>query len=86
MMLNLMESGIEIEMQHHEVGTAGQCEIDMRFGTLVTQADNLMKYKYIVKNTIEPVIEKKKEEWLGTSRPFADQILSIKGCFYIFPI
>ncbi len=51
MMLNLMESGIEIEMQHHEVGTAGQCEIDMRFGTLVTQADNLMKYKYIVKNT-----------------------------------
>jgi glutamine synthetase len=51
MMLNLMESGIEIEMQHHEVGTAGQCEIDMRFGTLVAQADNLMKYKYIVKNT-----------------------------------
>ncbi|MCX6680089.1 MAG: Eco57I restriction-modification methylase domain-containing protein [Methanothrix sp.] len=34
--------------------------------------------KYIVKNTIEPVIEKKKEEWLGTSRPFADHILSIK--------
>ncbi len=34
--------------------------------------------KYIVKNTIEPVIEKKKQEWLGTSRPFADHILSIK--------
>ncbi|MEI6103765.1 MAG: N-6 DNA methylase [Methanothrix sp.] len=34
--------------------------------------------KYIVKNTIEPVIEKKKLEWLGTSRPFADHILSIK--------
>ncbi len=51
MMLNLMESGIEVEMQHHEVGTAGQSEIDMRFGTLVTMADNLMKYKYIVKNT-----------------------------------
>ena len=34
--------------------------------------------KYIVKNTIEPVIEKKKQEWLGTDRPFADYILSIK--------
>jgi hypothetical protein len=34
--------------------------------------------KYIVKNTIEPVIEKKKQVWLGTSRPFADHILSIK--------
>jgi hypothetical protein len=34
--------------------------------------------KYIVKNTIEPVIEKKKLEWLGTSRPFADYLLSIK--------
>jgi type I restriction-modification system DNA methylase subunit len=34
--------------------------------------------KYIVKNTIEPVIEKKKQEWLGTSRPFADYVLSIK--------
>jgi len=34
--------------------------------------------KYIVKNTIEPVIEKKKQEWLGTGRPFADYILSIK--------
>ena len=34
--------------------------------------------KYIVKNTIEPVIEKKKQEWLGTSRPFADYLLSIK--------
>lgn len=51
MMLNLIESGIEVEMQHHEVGTAGQSEIDMRFGTLLSMADNLMKYKYIVKNT-----------------------------------
>ncbi|MCX6676481.1 MAG: Eco57I restriction-modification methylase domain-containing protein [Methanothrix sp.] len=34
--------------------------------------------KYIVKNTIEPVVEKKKQEWLGTSRPFADYVLSIK--------
>ena len=34
--------------------------------------------KYIVKNTLEPVIEKKKQEWLGTSRPFAEFLLSIK--------
>jgi len=34
--------------------------------------------KYIVKNTIEPVVEKKKQDWLGTSRPFADYVLSIK--------
>ncbi|OPY48943.1 MAG: hypothetical protein A4E49_03314 [Methanosaeta sp. PtaU1.Bin112] len=34
--------------------------------------------KYIVKNTIEPVVEKKKQEWLGTSRPFADYVLTIK--------
>ncbi len=50
MMLTLIESGIDVEMQHHEVGTAGQCEIDMKFDTLLTMADNLQKYKYIVKN------------------------------------
>jgi len=42
--------GIEIEVQHHEVGTAGQAEIDMRFDTLLTMADKLMLYKYVVKN------------------------------------
>ncbi|MEK6935064.1 MAG: type I glutamate--ammonia ligase [Nanoarchaeota archaeon] len=46
----LMESGIQIEAHHHEVATAGQCEIDMRFGTLTRMADNLMIYKYITKN------------------------------------
>ena len=51
MMLNLIEAGIEVEMQHHEVGTAGQSEIDMKFDTLLTMADKLQKYKYIVKNT-----------------------------------
>ncbi len=51
MMLNLIDSGIEVEMQHHEVGTAGQCEIDMKFDTLLVMADKLMKYKYIIKNT-----------------------------------
>jgi len=51
MMLNLIESGIEVEMQHHEVGTGGQAEIDFRFGTLLQTADNLQKFKYIIKNT-----------------------------------
>ncbi|MGH3480163.1 MAG: type I glutamate--ammonia ligase [Nocardioidaceae bacterium] len=51
MLKNLIEAGITVEMQHHEVGTAGQAEIDIRFDTLLRQADNLMKYKYIVKNT-----------------------------------
>ena len=50
-MLNLIEADIEVEMQHHEVGTAGQSEIDMKFDTLLTMADKLQKYKYIIKNT-----------------------------------
>jgi glutamine synthetase len=48
-MLALIASGINVEVQHHEVGTAGQAEIDMRFGTLVRMADQIMMYKYIVK-------------------------------------
>ncbi|HLU71631.1 MAG TPA: type I glutamate--ammonia ligase [Nonomuraea sp.] len=51
MVRNLIECGIEVEMQHHEVGTAGQAEIDFKFGTLLKTADNLMLYKYIIKNT-----------------------------------
>ena len=42
--------GIEIEVHHHEVATAGQAEIDMRFDTLLRMADKLMLYKYVVKN------------------------------------
>jgi glutamine synthetase len=48
-MLALIASGIDVEVQHHEVGTAGQAEIDMRFGPLVRMADQIMMYKYIVK-------------------------------------
>ena len=48
--LRMIEAGIAVEMHHHEVATAGQCEIDMRFDTLTTMADKLMLYKYIVKN------------------------------------
>ncbi len=49
-MLALEDSGVEVEVQHHEVGTAGQAEIDMRFNTLMRMADQVMMYKYIVKN------------------------------------
>ena len=49
-MLALIEAGIPVEVQHHEVATAGQAEIDIRFGTLVQTADRLLTYKYIVKN------------------------------------
>ncbi|MGH7628242.1 MAG: type I glutamate--ammonia ligase, partial [Gemmatimonadales bacterium] len=49
-MLAMIEAGVPIEVQHHEVGTAGQAEIDIRFGSLVQTADRLLIYKYIVKN------------------------------------
>ena len=49
--LNLVDAGVPCEVHHHEVATAGQNEIDMRFTSLVRMADNLMKYKYMVKNT-----------------------------------
>ncbi len=48
--LTLEKVGIRIEAQHHEVATAGQCEIDMRFDSLTTMADKLMWFKYIIKN------------------------------------
>ncbi len=50
MILTMENMGIETEVQHHEVGTAGQAEIDMRFDTLLSMADKLMLYKYIVKS------------------------------------
>lgn len=51
MILTMEGVGITIEVHHHEVATAGQCEIDMKFGPLVSMADNVLWYKYIVKNT-----------------------------------
>ena len=50
MCLEMQKLGIRIEAQHHEVATGGQCEIDMRFTTLTKQADQLMWYKYVIKN------------------------------------
>jgi len=49
-MLTLMECGVEVEAQHHEVATGGQCEIDLKYGPLVETADKLLRYKYIAKN------------------------------------
>ncbi|PIQ96899.1 MAG: type I glutamate--ammonia ligase [Nitrospinae bacterium CG11_big_fil_rev_8_21_14_0_20_56_8] len=50
-MMKIMEQvGISMECHHHEVATGGQCEIDMRYAPLVKCADNLMWFKYIVKN------------------------------------
>jgi glutamine synthetase len=49
--LNLMELGIEVECHHHEVASGGQCEIDFRFASLLGTADNVMLFKYIVRNT-----------------------------------
>jgi glutamine synthetase len=50
MVLTLEELGIETEAQHHEVATAGQSEIDMRFKPLLQMADQLMWFKYVLKN------------------------------------
>jgi glutamine synthetase len=46
----LIAAGIEVEVHHHEVGTAGQSEIDLRFGNLVETADKVLTYKYVAKN------------------------------------
>ncbi len=50
MVLTLRELGIPVEVHHHEVGTAGQAEIDMGFAPLLSMADRLMLYKYVAKN------------------------------------
>ncbi|OGQ23150.1 MAG: type I glutamate--ammonia ligase [Deltaproteobacteria bacterium RIFCSPLOWO2_02_FULL_44_10] len=50
MVLEMQKIGIHIECQHHEVATAGQCEIDMRFAPLLKMGDQMMWFKYIIKN------------------------------------
>ncbi|WP_263367057.1 type I glutamate--ammonia ligase [Edaphobacter bradus] len=49
-MLKLKAVGVHAEVHHHEVGTAGQGEIDMRYTTLTQMADNVMFYKYVIRN------------------------------------
>jgi len=50
MVLELQKVGIRVECQHHEVATGGQAEIDMRFSSLVSMADQLQWFKYVIKN------------------------------------
>ena len=50
MVLELLRLGIQVEVQHHEVATGGQGEIDLKYAPLVQQADNLQWYKYVLKN------------------------------------
>ncbi len=50
MVRGLIDCGVDVEMHHHEVGTAGQAEIDMRFDQLLKMADKLMTYKYVLKS------------------------------------
>jgi glutamine synthetase len=50
MLLTLEQIGIDVECQHHEVATAGQAEIDMRFKPLVQMGDQLVWFKYVLKN------------------------------------
>src|ERR687896_316066 len=50
MVQELIKVRVRTELHHHEVGTAGQSEIDVRFDTLVKMADGMMKYKWVIKN------------------------------------
>lgn len=50
MLIELEKLGVAIEAQHHEVATAGQAEIDMRFSPLVEMGDKMMWYKYVIRN------------------------------------
>jgi len=50
MLLTLQSLGVQVEKHHHEVATAGQAELGIRFATLVKSADAMMVYKYVMKN------------------------------------
>src|SRR3546814_16944076 len=50
----LEEVGMPTEVHHHEVATAGQCEIGVKFGTLTKKADEVLKLKYVVQNVAHP--------------------------------
>ena len=48
--MTMQDIGLTVEAHHHEVATGGQCEIDLEFSPLLKMADDMMKYKYVVKN------------------------------------
>ncbi len=50
MVLLMQDLGLDVEAHHHEVASGGQCEIDMRFSPLLSMADKMTKYKYVIKN------------------------------------
>jgi len=50
MMRAMLDCGLPVESHHHEKASAGQCSIDVRYADLVPAADNVLKYKYVVKN------------------------------------
>jgi glutamine synthetase len=50
MVQTMRECGLDVECHHHEVATGGQAEIDLRFASLLRSADNMMIYKYIIRN------------------------------------
>jgi glutamine synthetase len=50
MVTELETAGLVVERAHHEVGTAGQAEINYRFDELLKAADDVMKFKYVIKN------------------------------------
>jgi len=73
MILTMMELGIEIEREHHEVATAGQAEIDIRYTSLLKCADKMCIYKYVVKKRRLPARQDRHlhaqatlwRQWLG---------------------
>jgi len=50
MMQTMIDCGLDVECQHHEVGTAGQSEIDLKYNDLVQIADDICLFKYVIKN------------------------------------
>jgi glutamine synthetase len=50
MVRTMIDAGLTVEVHHHEVATAGQCEIDLKYGPMLDMADSIQLYKYIVKN------------------------------------
>ena len=55
MALKMIESGIDVELHHHEVAQGGQCEIDIRFDEMIAVADKVMLFKYIVKTVARDI-------------------------------